>query len=80
LIFGKTVIFPTLVEGMRTEQKRKKTKRFFGTQPQKLSLGQMAQTPRAGTGDLLADSPLLMFNFVQLQLQSFPVWHFLTKT
>jgi len=35
LIFGKTVTFSTLEEGMRAEQTRKNIKRFFGTQLQK---------------------------------------------
>jgi len=39
-------------EGMQAEQKRKKTKSFFSTQPQKYpSPGRMAETPRACTGD-----------------------------
>jgi len=37
---------------MEAEQQNKKLKRFFGTQPKKKpSLGRMAQTPWAGTGD-----------------------------
>jgi len=43
-----------LGEGMRAEQKRKETKRFFGTQPKKNpSPGLMAQTSRADTGDFV---------------------------
>jgi len=39
-------------EGMEAEQKRKKPKRCFGTQPKKkASPGWMVQKPRAGTGD-----------------------------
>jgi len=37
---------------MKAEQKRKKIKRFFGTQPKKTSsLGLMSEIARADTGD-----------------------------
>ena len=42
---------PPSLEGMEAEQKSKKTRRVFGTQPKKPGPGLMVQTPRADTGD-----------------------------
>ena len=57
----------------------KKQKDFWYQPKKKPSPGWMAQTPWAGTGDSWADFAVIGVQLCATIMQSFPVWHFLTK-
>mmetsp|Transcript_46457 Transcript_46457/g.74778 ORF Transcript_46457/g.74778 Transcript_46457/m.74778 type:complete len:169 (-) Transcript_46457:189-695(-) len=60
-------------EGMEAKLERKKTKRFVGTQPKKRTgPGQMAQTPRAGTGVSACKSCVVGAQLCLLAMAIFP--------